>query len=164
MVHSIDGMIVREMTRRCDYEPERINQLRECLEQPELFDNATLTDDDHLVAILWDHYAQSGYLSARILDHLNLQNLGHVDPAVVRNMLDTLPEKPFKVVSVHDCFRCLPHYGNDLRTQYNLQLQLIARSNLLQALISQIMGKPVSIGKLDPTLWHDISQANYALS
>ena len=63
-----------------------------------------------------------------------------------------------------DCFRCLPTYGNDLRYQYNLQLQLIAQSNLLGNLISQIIGKPVRIGKLDPDLHLEIIEANYSLS
>lgn len=124
----------------------------------------TSPKDDELVRILWDHYKVTGYLSARILDHFNPNNIIQVTPSVIRELLDSLPEKPFKVVSIHDCFRCLPHYGNDLRRQYNLQLQMIAKSNLLGNLITQIIGSPVNIGKLDPKLWMDIGETNYALS
>lgn len=63
-----------------------------------------------------------------------------------------------------DCFRCLPQYGNDLRTQYNLQLHLIAKSNLLSFLLSQLLHRPVSIGKLNPEMIDQILDANYALS
>ena len=63
-----------------------------------------------------------------------------------------------------DCFRVLPNYGNDLREQYNRQLMLIAKSNLLQYLLSQITGRPLSIGKLDPSMWKDILTTDYALS
>lgn len=63
-----------------------------------------------------------------------------------------------------DCFRVLPNYGNDLREQYNRQLMLIAKSNLLQYLLSQIVGRQLSIGKLDPNLWQDIMDTDYALS
>jgi len=167
-IHSIDGMIVRELTRRCSYNPEVVNTLRLVLEA----DNGTsplgdtMTDDDEMVATLWDHYNETGYLSARIIDHLNADNIGYVDGAVIRQLLDSLPEKPFKVVSIHDCFRCLPTYGNDLRRQYNIQLQMIAQSNLLSVLLGQIIGKPgrVHIGKLDPNLHLEIIDTNYALS
>lgn len=63
-----------------------------------------------------------------------------------------------------DCFRVLPNYGNDLREQYNRQLMLIAKSNLLGYLLSQITGRQLTIGKLDPNLWKDILTADYALS
>lgn len=61
-------------------------------------------------------------------------------------------------------FRCLPNYGNDLRYQYNLQLYLIAKSDLLSYLLSQLLKQPVSIGKLDPTMANDILNTEYALS
>lgn len=163
-IHSIDGMIVREMTRRCDYDPVVVGRLKELLNNPSSFGNETGSEDDQAVLTLWNHYQQSGYLSARILDHLNEKNIGHVDPAAVREMIATLPDQPFKLVSIHDCFRCLPHYGNDMRFQYNWQLHLIARSNLLEFIIGQLVGKKVSIGKLDPTLAQDIPLTNYALS
>jgi hypothetical protein len=164
-IHSIDGMIVREMTRRCDYDPTKVKALRGLLSLPRaLHGQRTLTQKDHTLLALWAHYKECGYLSARILDEIEMDNLGHVDTGPIIELLDSLPDKPFKVVSVHDCFRCLPHYGNDLRRQYNIQLMLIARSQLLQHIISQLLNKRVHIGKLDPTLHQDIAQTNYALS
>lgn len=163
-IHSIDGMIVREMTRRCNYDPEQIAKVQMILDVE--WDGKDLTtDDDCLVKKLWDHYEASGYLSARILDHITVDNIGWVtNRAQVQNMILSLPKKPFKVISIHDCFRCLPHYGDDLRRQYNLQLELIAKSDLLGNLISQIVGRQVGIGKLDPHLHKSISETNYALS
>jgi hypothetical protein len=163
--HSVDGMVVREMVRRCNYDPQMVANVRYCVDNADglSIGKATGPDDD-LVLTLWDHYTNTGYLSARILQHLNMNNIGYVDAAVIRELLDSLPDKPFKVISIHDCFRCLPHYGNDLRKQYNLQLQLIAKSNLLGSLISQIVGKTVHIGKLDPNLHVEILDSNYALS
>lgn len=164
-IHSVDGMIVREVTRRCDYDPTNIINIRTMIDdQPCHWRKFTGTADDQMVMILWGHYHRSGYLSARILDHLSYANAGHVDVEVIRDLIDSLPPKPFKVVSVHDCFRCLPNYGNDLRIQYNNQLMLIAKSNLLASLLSQIIGQTAIIGKLDENLWKDIAQSNYALS
>lgn len=164
-IHSIDGMIVREITRRCDYNASKVNYLYDLLENADsLYGDMTKTDDDKLVTILWDHYKNCGFLSARIIDHLNADNLGHVDRTVIWELLESLPDKPFKVISIHDCFRVHPNYGNDLRIQYARQLMLIAKSNLLSYLISQLIGKPVQVGKLDPNLWEDILETDYALS
>lgn len=161
--HSIDGMIVREMNRRCNYNQEDVDRVNFLLDQG-LGGNETLTDDDNLVVILWNHYKESGYLSARIIQHLKFDNFGHVDATVIADLIGSLPKKPFKVISIHDCFKCLPTYAEDLRRQYNLQLQLIAQSDLLSNLISQIVGKPIHIGKLDPDLHLEILDSNYALS
>jgi len=166
MVHSIDGMIVREMVRRCSYDRTKISKVERAVEQAlsGAGDNRAVTDNDKTVITLWDHYQKSGYLSARILDHLELENIGHVDPAVILELLSSLPDKPFYVVPVHDCFRVLPHYGDDLRKQYNLQLSLIAKSRLLEDLLLQIVKKPIAVSKLDPNLHADILASNYALS
>jgi hypothetical protein len=163
-IHSIDGMIVREMTRRCDYDPVRTTILRNLIENNSNFGQHTVSTDDETVLILWNHYKNTGYLSARILDHLNINNLGHVNTAEIIEILDSLPKTPFKVISIHDCFRCLPNYGNDLRRQYNLQLELIARSHLLQNIISQLVGRNITVNKMDPKLPRDIRNTNYALS
>jgi hypothetical protein len=109
----------------------------------------------------------SGYLSARIIDYITPVTAAFLNQEsrdVVGQLVGTFPKRPFKVVSIHDCFRCHPNYGNDLRQQYNLQLALIAKSDLLGFLISQIVGRPVNIGKLYPDLHKDIIKTNYALS
>lgn len=161
-IHSIDGMIVREITRRCDYDPKQLHAVIDAFENPKEIDL------DHpkaeMCRILWQHYEYSGYLSARILDYLVPETSGLVAKDVIYQMISTFPEKPFKVVSIHDCFRCLPNYGNDLRRQYNLQLAMIAQSNLLSYLLSQLVQRPVNIGKLHPNLSDAIIETNYALS
>jgi hypothetical protein len=163
MVHSIDGMIVREIVRRCSYDQRKVDMIADAIHSgPRGTFNRT--KDDKMVCTLWANYLETGYLSARILDHLNEDNLGHVDAVVIRKLLNSLPNKPFSVMPIHDCFRCLPHYANDLRRQYNLQLQMIAESELLSSIISQLIGRKVQIGKLDPTLAADIAASNYSLS
>lgn len=164
MTHSIDGMIVREIVRRCSYDPNQVAKLCTLIENGDLLGMSTKTEDDKMVITLWDWYNETGYLSARILDHLNKDNFGLVAPSVISELLESLPAKPFSVVPVHDRFGCLPHYGNDLRWQYNLQLKMIAESDILSSIISQLIGRRVQIGKLDPTLPDDIMEANYALS
>jgi hypothetical protein len=164
MVHSIDGMMVREMQRRCNYNPAKIQELTRLLDAGAA-GRSTHRYQDKLLISLVEHHRVSGFLSARVLDLLDIDNLGLITPALVYNLIHSLPKKPFEVISVHDCFRCLPSYGNDLRRQYNNLLALIAESELLGFIVAQIMNRPMfTINKLDPHLGRDIRHANYALS
>jgi hypothetical protein len=161
--HSLDGMVVREISRRCNYDMKVYLRCLSLLDLPA--EEVTEEDEDYrMVSILWQRYKESGYLSARIIDHLNPQNISLVRRKDIHDLLMSMPEKPFQVISIHDCFRVLPNYGNDLRKQYNLQLELIAKSNILDYLISQLLGKPVQLNKIDPDLWKDIAKTEYALS
>jgi hypothetical protein len=165
MIHSLDGMIVREMQLRCNYDPVRITELRRMLAADVRGRIRTaVRPDDKMVITLWDHYQETGFLSARILSYLDMDNLGMIDPNLILQLVQSLPAKPFEVISIHDCWRCLPNYGNDLRRQYNNLLAEIAGSNLLSSIVSQIVGRKITVGKLDPSMVHDIRDTNYALS
>lgn len=163
-VHSIDGMIVREMVRRCNYSAAKVallrQQLSSLIEQPVV---EPTDKDSHLVRTLWGHYQQTGFLSARIIDCLHEHNLYLVDVEVLWQLLDSLPKKPFQVLTVHDCFRCLPTYVNDLRMQYNILLSMLAKSDLLTFIVTQIRGKHQQFGKVED-LSAEILKANYSLS
>jgi len=167
VVHSLDGMIVREMSRRCDYDANWIQLIREILADEVVSHFATKEesrDAQRMVTILWKHFQESGYLSARILDYIDSDTIVMVDPLEITKLIDSLPKKPFKVMSIHDCFRCLPQYGDDLREQYNIQLWAIGKSDLLSVLLSQLLHRKVDVGKLDETLFQDILESDYALS
>lgn len=165
--HSVDGFAVREIARRCMYNKTKITYLNNLITSTnfkELCEPNKPTEEDKYVKLLWNHYKKSGFLSARILDYLNESNLYYVDGNIVLDLIESLPEKPFQVASIHDCFRVLPKYGNDLRKQYNLILSEIARSDLLSYLMSQILGRHIPVQKIDKNLWKDILSTNYALS
>ncbi len=162
--HSIDGLIVREISRRCNYNPEQVAEVRRVLTFTPVDYEYELDENCHMTEILWNHYKNSGYLSARILDYITADSVHIVDRKVVLELIESMPKKPFQVLSIHDCFRVLPNYANDLRKQYNLQLYLLAKSEMLSFIISQILGQEIQIGKLDPTLAEDILYTDYALS
>jgi hypothetical protein len=160
LVHSIDGMIVRDMQRRCGYDPRTVQRVVEAIE------STTQREDrpkDQTVIKLWAHAQRSGYLSPRIIDFLDRENMGHVDGMQILELLLTFPKKPFEVISNHDCFRCLPNYGNDLRRQYNRILADLSKSTLLADLLTQITGRPIQVNKYSD-LSEEILNANYSLS
>lgn len=164
VTHSIDGFLVRELTRRCDYRPEQIARVMDIIWNSWDVVEPQDTLNNRMLEKLWCHYLDSGYLSARILDYITKDNITYIDRSVILELIDSLPPKPFKVMSIHDCFRVLPNYGNDLREQYNLQLMLIAKSNLLSFTLSQIMGKEIKVDKANPNMWKHIMDSNYTLS
>lgn len=163
-IHSVDGMVVREMVRRCTYDPAVIANVRNALTCIDPWDKSDAPERE-MCQLLWDHYEKSGFLSARILDYVTHKSVDIVDRDVVLELINSLPAKRFEVLTVHDCFRCLPKYGNDLRIQYNRILAEITRSKMLQFLLRQIMKKDsVVVNQLNPTMWLDVLKANYALS
>lgn len=165
--HSIDGMIVREIGRRCNYSVKQVAKVTNLMHDITLWNCPDLepTDEQTLLLLqLLERYEASGYLSARILDCIHDDNAHLVPVADVRDLLASLPAKPFEVFSIHDCFRCPPNYGNDLRHQYRLQLHLIAKSRMLSDLLSQLLGHECNIAPLDPTLADDILNSDYCLS
>lgn len=161
--HSVDGMVVREMLRRCSYDPELVAFVKQlCYGVQD--SNWGLEENYDMVTTLWEHYQKSGFLSVRIFDYLDAKSIKLVDRTIIMELVDSLPKRPFKVLTVHDCFRCHPNYGNDLRRQYNIILSDIAKSNILGFIMSHILNQEISIGKLDPDLWKDVLETDYALS
>lgn len=163
-IHSTDGYIVREMNRRCNYDWIKVSRISDWLSEKPVDPEPGNQLDFEMAQTLWAHYMRTGVLSARILDHLDAWNIGYYDAQVLKDLIQSLPAKPFQIVSIHDCFRCLPNYGDDMRKQYNLQLQAIAKSDLLSAMLSEITGRHVAVTKVDPNMWIDIADAEYALS
>lgn len=165
ITHSIDSYIVRELTRRCDYDKEQIMQVKVALCAPEDAIPDMTDPNTQMVGTLWSHYLKTGLLSARIFDYLTEDSVVAIsDRTAVWKLIYSLPKKPFKVMSIHDCFRVLPAYGNDVRKQYNLLLAELAKGKLLDHIISMILSRPVQLGKLDSDLWKEVVDANYALS
>jgi hypothetical protein len=161
MIHSVDGFIVREMFRRCSYDPKVIQRVKDLI----MLNTSGINGKSaKMVQTLWNHYKTTGFLSTRIFDYLHADTMGLVDPLIIADLVGTLPAKPFQMVSVHDCFRCHPNYGNDLRQQYAIILADLNDSTLLQNLCSQVAGKRIPVKKLGKLTRQTILDSNYCLS
>ena len=161
LIHSIDGLIVREMFRRCSYDPKVINRVNNLILSGA---NGTNGKSGPMVQTLWDHYRATGFLSTRIFDYLHSDTMGLVDHSIIGALIDTLPNKPFEMVSVHDCFRVHPNYGNDLRRQYQHILADLNDSHLLGNLCSQVARKKIPVKKTGGLTRQIIMESNYCLA
>lgn len=101
MIHSVDGMLVREMTRRCDYDPEHVAKITRWVNECR-GGTSRSRDNDKLVMRLADLHRESGFLSARVLEYVDSANMGHLEPGALLTLVQSLPAKPFQVLSVHD--------------------------------------------------------------
>jgi hypothetical protein len=160
VVHSIDAFVIREMGRRCMYNMDHIMNVIRASERRNRSDSR---QKDKMVNTLWENYQNSGYLSARILDYLDEQNMGNVDAVRVMELIQSMPSKPFQILTIHDCFRAIPTYGNDLRKQYNTVLSEICSSDLLSYIVSQLKGRKIPVSKYGLQA-KEVIEANYSLS
>lgn len=167
----IDGMAVREILRRCYFDSEKVMEVFDLLTRVNTMPGVDVVDallytskKAQTVKAIWDNYKKSGFLSARIIELLDEKTIWIIDDLEpVKKLMLSLPEKPFKVLSVHDCFRCHPLYANDLRKQYNQILFDLARSDILSWIVSQICKEEYHLTKMG-YLADQILEANYALS
>ena len=166
LIHSIDGMIVREMYRRCQFDSNVTTRVMNLILNSDGYAQSFGTDGKSadMVEALWLLYQQSGFLSVRILDFLYEDTMGLVDPLVIAELIQTMPNQSFQLVTVHDCFRCHPNYGNDLRRQYNTIMADINDSNLLPFMAGQVTGKPIKARKVGKIPREVILNGNYLLS
>lgn len=169
IVHSIDGMIVREVVRRCYHDERRIKEVKTaCDIAIKRRDRRKSTSghgrkQDIELRMLWTRYLASGFLSARVLDLIDEKNVSMISAHAVLNMIQTLPVKSFPVLCIHDCFRVHPNYGNDLRRQYNQIMSELAASDTLGDIATQITKRKQSLKKVG-NISNQILNANYALS
>ena len=169
IVHSIDGMIVREMVRRCYHNPKRIREVENAcniaIKRRERRKSASGhgRKKDKELRALWERYLTSGFLSARVLDLIDEKNVNIVSAHAVMDMIQTLPVDPFPVLAIHDCFRVHPNYGNDLRRQYNRIMRDLCASNILGDIATQITGRRQELKKIG-NIADSILNADYALS
>lgn len=163
IIHSIDGMVVREMNRRCNYDMNQINEVVNLLSRK---GQKLKREKDYELLRLLAAHEMADFMSARVLDLIDEGNVGYLDQNQrnkVGEMCNSLPEKPFPILAIHDCFKFHPNYGNDVRQQYVNILAEIAESSILKSVASQIAGYPINV-KAAGNLANDIRNSEYCLA
>lgn len=165
IVHSLDGMVVREMNRRCNYTPEQTDKAMAAVLMRE--GTSTLRQKDLDLLRILELFEQTHFMSAVVLEYLDEHNAGHLDDtqhAAVIQLLMSFPNKPFPIICIHDAFKFHPNYGNDVREQYVNILAQLAQSITLSSIVEQVSGKAIQVTKLSNRLPQLILESEYALS
>jgi len=153
-IHITDGMIVREMSRRCNYNKKRVTRVHNKLAAHCL--NQVATDFTDFVTLR----------SIDILDLFDLGQYGMNTLCRIRDLCElVLTWDSSPLVCIHDEFKASPNHMNKVRYWYKEILAEIADSNLLQDIIRQLTGdNTIEIQKLSDDLSTDIRNSNYCLA
>ena len=146
LAHSVDSLAVRELVRRCSYDPETYNRAVDTLFGSKAYRGTK--KEYELAERLALLYRTTGFLSMRVLDCLNYNTVNMFPHKELCLLLKSLPKKPFSVLTIHDAFRVLPNYGNDLRKQYREVCIQVGNSGLLNwILFSMREGASFQVGE-----------------
>lgn len=166
ITHSADGFVVREMGRRCNYDPKRVAYLRE-LDWATCGTADARKQDQQLLRLL-KLAREHKFISMVLAEHLDALNYGHLtkeEHIEFQCLLSSVAEhKSFPVVCVHDCFKCHANNMNWVRWHYIEIMSQIARSEMMSAIASEITGSRITINKLSDNLHEEILRGEYALS
>ncbi|AGF88137.1 RNA polymerase [Salmonella phage FSL SP-058] len=167
-IHSVDGMVVREMNRRANYDAVKVQRVYELLTGLNTKGIVNYTTDDSKLQRALELAEKHKFVSAVLIEFIDHKNI-HMVPLWIKNQLieiieKMLAHKPYPIVAIHDCFKCHPLYMNNVRQNYIDIFAQIADSTMLQAIASQISGKRIPVAKLSNNLSTLIRQSNYMLS
>lgn len=159
IIHSIDGMIVREMNRRCNYDKELLLEAQHRIRQVLAKRSPVPSQVD--VSNFISFVEASNLATGRTLaDDYTSSDLLRMDVLIA----DSLTHTSFPLICVHDEFKCHANNMNHLRRHYIAIFAELASSDLLSDILTQVRGTPTYIDKLDNNVASLIRQSNYALS
>jgi hypothetical protein len=135
VVHSVDGYMVREVSRRCNYDRSLV------LKHVDLIKAVLSTRDLHN----YDHDV-SKMVSVSYLDKFSsIEEYGNLDTNTLMRVLAKyqrmLSMNPTEVICIHDAYKTHANGCNSIRYWYKEILAEIAESNLLSDIISEIMAE-----------------------
>lgn len=171
VIHSVDGFILRELIRRCDYDAGIVSYANKLIEAELLnrhLNGWTPVQGESDINYYCEQFTRSGQASVVILPYLNshsIEHLGTTHLKMLKNITNhMLSYKPFPVITIHDSFAAHANNVNHVRHWYKEILAELADSELLSDLLSQIHGTPGTYPKLSQDLSKYIRQSNYSLS
>lgn len=165
-VHSIDAYIMREMTRRAMWDKEHIKKTLQLLTQKT---NKKEKPNKQLNNLI-QSYNLTKVVTLAIIEHLNEYTVNSLSiehrEALTQLLIRLLKQPRFELIAVHDCFKCLPKYGNYLRYQYNEILANLAVSNIANFLLLQLSPNKYQLPQnqeMKNSLYSLILNSNYGI-
>lgn len=168
VIHSIDGYLLREVIRRCNYNRKQVHKVVQII-QAHLESGAERTKlDDEELEYYFNLADKHGIVSIVIVPHITADNVAQLHKGYLTDLLALLLQmqeyEPFMVVTVHDAFASLPNHCNIVRHWYRELLAELADSETLQYIIQQIThDKGYKLAKHSHNISSYIRKSNYAV-
>lgn len=176
LTHAIDGFIVREMHRRAKFNPKDIYMfmcdLRKYSHIHEPLTNESKCSEK--VRELIGLYNSTRIPTIRIADFIKSDEVKYLPKELKAKLYEIsgfmLQQGEFDLVTVHDCFQCLPSKGNYVRHWYNQILGDLTESTIVEHLTREISPvdipfKPVTEKEI--AIWKKLAdkvrESNYAI-
>ncbi len=165
-IHSVDGMVVREMSRRCNYNWAQLTAVQLLIE-----DELSMRDvpfKPELLERIEKLAMASGFISLVGVDYIDSNSIasfgtGYLN-CLLRLVKKTLTRKSFPIISIHDEFKAHANNINIVRQTYIDIMAEIAESDMLSHYMTQIRGEYFEVQKYSTDLADLIREGNYAIS
>jgi hypothetical protein len=163
-IHSIDGMMVRELSRRCNYDEEKLIECMNIIHDYVMNNDEEICEHPQIEQLA--HTSQ--FYSLVGVEHITHNNVNQFSHEYLERLYDlierTLCNKSFPVISIHDEFKAHPNNINRVRQCYAEIMAEIAESNMLSHLLTQIRGEYFEVQKYSENLGDLIREGHYAVS
>lgn len=155
VVHSLDGYVVREVNRRCNYDRDQLTKVASIL-------RANVTEE--IMAAKHDTSKMISLAMIEGIDSYSVKGMPAEDVArLLRIVEGCLGSDSFPVVCIHDAYKCHPNHMNDMRWHYKEILAEIAESTILDQIFTELRGKETKLKKLSLNFAATIRNSNYAI-
>lgn len=162
-IQSIDGFIVRELTRRCDYNKNTLEHVANMLRN-----RLTLSKESNRHYYLQEIWERQDMLSIVGIEYLTWEDVKHFQVKYSQALLmiieRCLSRPNFPVLCIFDEFTSHPNYVNYIRQTYAEIMAEISDSLLIDDILSQLYGKPIRIEKFADSISDEILAGEYAIS
>lgn len=134
ITHGCDGYVVREVRRRCKYNAKAVEYYIKAINKELEIRNETS-----------EGLNTENALSLAILDGVfDIEEISTNDLVRYIELLNKVLSMPsFEAIFIHDEFKCLPNYCNELRFWYKEILAELAESELLSQIFSEIANEEI---------------------
>ena len=175
-IHSCDAFVLREMHRRCNYDPLVLFFAHEAIQQELDLREQHITSN--IPVDIWCSLKLQDYIelfeatkqpTAAILPFIqDGRDTQYLSTNHLKKLLRIVEQmnthKAFPLVSVHDEFRAHANNCNHVRMHYASILAELSESQTLNSIFTQIYGIEVKYQKLSENLGDAIRNSSYALS
>lgn len=164
IVHSVDALVVREMGRRCNHNVLQLGVVRRHICEA-IHERPKQSVATERIDIL---FQESGFMSLVGVEYINsvedaLKFTDSYLMALLKIINRTLDRESFEILFIHDEFKAHANHIQTLRQTYVEVMAEIADSNMLQHILTQVCGEPVTVDKLSDDLAPLILEGEYSI-
>ena len=160
ITHSVDGFIVRELCRRCNYNRSNLERVLELLQSRKSAEYSA-----HRLSQLYENTQIMSLIGIEYIDEDTLNSFSNIYLEDLKTLIEDILNRPsFEVLTIHDEFKCHPNYMNYVRKTYIEIMAELAESELLTSILTSIYQTYTKFVKYSDDLGELIRSSEYPLS